>query len=288
MLSGSTSRRTPRADRAPRAPGRGWGEPRFEVLPLPGIEEEVVRHLPPGATVTVTASPRRGMPATLECATRLAERGVRVVPHLSARLVADEAELKSLLDDLVTAGVGEVFVVGGDSGRPTGDYAGALDLLQAMAHLGHDLVVGVAGYPESHPAIPDDVAVQAMWDKRVHASYIVSQMCFDARVLRAWVRRVRERGVQLPIRVGVAGPASTRQLLRISARIGVGESTRVLTHHGRGLWRLATPGAWRPDRLLDDLAPVLADPAYGVQGLHVYTFNDVAAAGRWWREATNT
>lgn len=287
MLTGTTGRRTPRIPRraAPGVPA-GLGEPRFEVLPLPGIEDEVVRHLPPHATVTVTSSPRRGTSATLECATRLAREGFHVVPHLAGRLVRDERELKSALDDLVATGISEVFVIGGDSPQPAGDFTGALDLLQAMERLGHGLTVGVAGYPETHPSISDDVAVQAMWDKRVHASYIVSQMCFDARVLLQWVARVRRRGVLLPIRVGIAGPATTRQLVRVSARIGVGQSVRVLSHHRSGLWRLAAPGPWRPDALLDDLAPAFADPAYGLQGLHVYTFNALAAAGQWWQEAS--
>lgn len=279
-----TARRALRATRPLAA--EALREPRFEVIPLPGVEEEVRRHLPPHATVTVTASPRRGLAPTLEVASRLALQGVHAVPHLSARSVADEAELADILERLASAGVREVFIIGGDPKEPAGDFAGALDLLQAMQRLGHEFTVGVAGYPETHPKISDDVTVQAMWDKRTHASSIVSQMCFDAQVLLEWVRRVRRRGVVLPIRVGIAGPATTSQLLRVSARVGVGQSMRVLSHHRSGLWRMAQPGTWRPDGLLQDLAPAFADPAYGLQGLHIYTFNAVAAAGRWWQDAT--
>jgi len=121
-----------------------------------------------------------------------------------------------------------------------------------------------------------------MWDKQAHAAYIVSQICFDARTLLAWVRRVRRRGVQLPIRVGLPGPAGTQQLLRISTRVGVGDSARMLSKH-RGLWRLAQPGQWRPDRLLADLAPAFADPDYYLQGLHIYTFNALDSVSTWWR-----
>ena len=261
-------------------------EPRFEVIPLPGIEEEVVHHLPPHTTVTVTASPRRGLAATLELTTRLALRGVDVVPHLAARQVGDTAELGSILRDLDSAGVHEVFVIGGDASEPVGEFAGALDLLHAMEGLGHELTVGIAGYPETHPQIVDDVTVQAMSDKQAHASYIVSQMCFDAGTLLDWVRRVRHRGVRLPIRVGIAGPMSTARMLRIGARVGVGESMRVLSKHRDATKYLARPGTWQPDRLLADLAPAFADPWYGFAGLHVYTFNAVADTGGWWQEAT--
>ena len=259
-------------------------EPRFEVIPLPGIEEQIEEYLPVHATVTVTASPRRGLGPTLELATRLALRGIDAVPHLAARQVSGSAELRGILRDLDAAGVREVFVIGGDQKEPVGEFSSALELLRAMDSIGHDLTVGIAGYPESHPLIVDDVAVQAMWDKRPYASYLVSQMSFDARVVLEWVRRLRRRGIALPVRIGVAGPVGTARLLRVGARVGVGDSLRVLGKH-RGLLR-HLPGAWTPGRLLADLAPALADPGYGIAGVHVYTFNQLAQTVRWWQEAT--
>ena len=259
--------------------------PRFEVIPLPGIEEEIERYLPAHATITVTASPRRGLAPTLELATRLALRGVDAVPHLAARQVTGTAELQGILRALDAAGVREVFVIGGDLAEPVGEFSSALQLLQAMQSIGHDLTVGIAGYPESHPLIVDDVAVQEMWDKQAYASYIVSQMSFDARVVLEWVRRLRRRGIVLPVRIGVAGPVGTARLLRVGARVGVGDSLRVLGKH-RGLLR-HLPGSWTPARLLDDLNPALADPGYGLAGLHVYTFNALAQTARWWQEAAD-
>jgi len=259
-------------------------EPRFEVIPLPGIEDEIHRSLPARATVAVTASPRRGLAPTLELATRLALRGIDAVPHVAARQVGDSAELRALLHDLGAAGVRELFVVGGDQSEPRGDFASALELLRAMRSIGHEFTVGIAGYPETHPQIIDDVAVQAMWDKQAYASYIVSQMTFDARVVLEWVRRLRRRGIVLPVRVGVAGPVGTARLLRVGTKVGVGDSLRVLSKH-RGVLR-HLPGAWTPGRLLADLAPAFADPGYGLAGLHVYTFNALAQTARWWQETT--
>lgn len=258
--------------------------PRFEVLPVPGIEDEVAASVPAHATVTVTASRRRGIHTTLDIATRLAERGTYAVPHLAARLIADESELKQIISDLATARIPEVFVIGGDADTPVGDFSGSLELLQAMHAIGHDFTIGIAGYPEPHPKISDDLAVQAMWDKRVFASYIVSQMCFEPRTLLNWVSRVRQRGIMVPIYAGVAGPASTTRLLRISRRIGVGESARMLSKN-TGLLRLARPGHWRPDALIKDLAPALSDREYGLAGLHLYTFNAVRETEEWRQDA---
>jgi len=260
------------------------GRPRYEVLPLSGAEAQVTEHVPADATVTVTASVSKGMHATVGLATGLASQGRHVVPHLSARLISDEGELKDIMNELASAGVHEVFVVGGDAPTPVGDFAAAGDLLNAMDWLGHEFTVGITGYPETHPKIDDDAIIRAMADKQRHASYIVSQMCFDVDVLQSWVNRVRARGVTLPIYLGVPGPASVAHLLRISARIGVGASTRVLRHHGTGLLRLAQPGTWKPDPLLWSLAPMFAEPANGLAGLHIYTFNAIRATEQWRQE----
>lgn len=182
--------------------------PRYEVLPLPGIEEQVAEHVPTQATVTVTASPRRGIDATLATTERLVAAGFTVVPHLAARSMTDEVHVKEVLDEVVRLGVSEVFVIAGDADPPAGSFTGSLDLLMAMERLGYALRVGVAGYPETHPKIADDVTVQAMWDKRRHASYVVSQICFDPAVVVDWVERIRRRGVELPVYVGVPGPAA--------------------------------------------------------------------------------
>jgi methylenetetrahydrofolate reductase (NADPH) len=259
--------------------------PRYEVLPLGDVVDLVAEHVPRDVTVTVTASPGRGLASTLDVAERLAAHGHRVVPHLAARLVAGETQLKEILERLRGCGVGDVFVIAGDVREPAGPFGGALDLLAAMAELGHRLdQVGIAGYPERHPFIHDDITIQAMWDKRRFATYIVSQLCFHPRVVAAWVHRVRRRGVDLPIHVGVPGPVDAGRLLRISTRIGIGESARFARRHTGWLPRLLRVGGYRPGRLVDGLAASLADPASRVAGLHLYTFNEVARTERWRQE----
>ena len=279
-------RLTTRLGSEPRRPVAPPGQPRFEVLPVPGITDKVLESLPAHATVAVTASPRRGNEETINTAVSLALQGVSVVPHLSARMVRGEAELKDALETLTVSGVTELFVIGGDAVEPVGEYTSALDVLPTIAQSDHGLRIGIAGYPETHPLIDDDVVVQAMWDKRPYASYVVSQMCFDAHSLLSWVRRLRDRGMDLPVLVGIPGPASAGKLLQVGTQIGVGESTRVLRKHRGGLRHLASPVPWRPNQLLQDLSAAFADPDYALHGVHVYTFNDVAAAGRWWQQTS--
>lgn len=253
---------------------------RYEVIPTSTIEDNIAAAVSTEVTITVTASPAKGLDPTLDLTERLTKRGYRVVPHLSARLVVDRAHLEEIVDRLVTAGVDDVFVPAGDADPPAGRFDGALPLLTELATLGRPFRhVGITGYPQSHPSIDDDIVVQAMWDKRAHATYIVSNLCFDAKVLTAWVHRVRRRGVDLPVRLGLAGPVERTKLLAMAGKIGVGESARFLGKHISWFARLAT--SYSPDRLLDRVAPELAAPRLGVAGLHVFTFNQVAETERW-------
>ncbi len=258
--------------------------PRLEVIPLDGVEQAVLEHVPRELTVTITSSPTRGVEATMALAQRLAAHGYRVVPHLAARLIADEAELGEMLARIEALGAGDVFVVAGDRMEPAGPFEGAADLLQAMAQLGHGLKeVGITGYPESHAFISDETTIQAMFDKAPYATYIVSQITFDPAVIATWIRRVRARGVELPIHVGLPGPVDPVRLLSLSRRIGLGESARFLRRHGSWLRRLTLPRGYRPGALLESLAPDLAAPENKVAGLHVFTFNEIAQSEAWRR-----
>lgn len=257
---------------------------RYEVLPAQGTEDKVLAHVPPDVVVTVTASPVKGLEPTLDLTGRLAAHGYRVVPHVPARLLRDDAHLKEVVDRLREAGVDDVFVPAGDADPPAGVYDGSLPVLRRLTELGRPFAgVGVTGYPESHPLIHDDVTVQAMWDKREHATYIVSNLCFDPRVLGEWVFRVRRRNVALPVHVGVAGPVERGKLLAMAAKIGVGESTRFLAKHPSWLVRLGAPGGYAPERLLTRAAAELSAPWAGVVGLHLFTFNQIAETERWRR-----
>ncbi|MEU6134821.1 methylenetetrahydrofolate reductase [Nocardioides sp. NPDC047086] len=259
-------------------------EARYEVLPTASIEEVVTSALPAGRTVTVTASPAKGLERTVDLSVRLASHGYDVVPHLAARMVSSRAELGEITGRLKDAGIEKIFVPAGDAERP-GEFPGALELLEALVDLGDPFPhVGVAGYPEDHPTIIHDRLVQAMWDKRHHATEIVSNLTFDPDALTDWVRRVRARGVRTPIIVGLPGPVERAKLLAMATRIGVGESTRFLAKNKGMFARIAAPGGNSPERFLVRAAPDLEGAEAAVSGLHLFTFNQVAETEAWRRD----
>lgn len=257
---------------------------RYEVLPTETVVDDVHAHLPVGATVTVTASPSKGLESTLVVAERLAALGYDVVPHLAARMIAGPGQLAEITDRLQRAGVTNVFVPAGDAEPDEGGYDGALPLLEDLASGRHQFAdVGITGYPESHPSIHDDVTIQAMWDKRRHATQIVSNMTFDPAALASWVERIRARGVHLPVLVGLPGPVERVKLLRMATKIGVGESARFLAKNGGLFARIATPGGYDPLRFLRAAAATLGREEMNVAGLHLFTFNQVAETEAWRR-----
>ena len=263
---------------------RFLSHPRYEVLPTEEAEELVAAHVPLDVTITITSSPKRGIEATLSLAERLAARGYTVIPHLAARLVHDGAHLKEIVARLTPLG-SRVFVVAGDSREPAGAFPDSVSLLTAIAAEAPGLRdVGITGYPESHSFIDDDLTIQAMWDKRRLATYIVSNLCFDVRTVKRWVARVRRRGVQLPIHVGMAGVADPAKLLRVSTRIGISDSARFLRGHSNWLLRMVRPGGYSPERFAAALMPELAQPERKVVGLHVFTFNEIEPTEMWRQE----
>jgi methylenetetrahydrofolate reductase (NADPH) len=254
---------------------------RYEVLPTATIEDKLLEHVPVERTLTVTASPSKGLEQTLDLAERLTGHGYTAIPHLAARMVRDRAELAEICDRLSGKGITRIFVPGGDA-DPPGAYPDALSLLEALAEIGHPFTqVGITGYPESHPTIHDDLTIQSMWDKRRYATHIVSNLTFDPAVLASWVRRMRSRGITQPLLLGVPGPVDRTKLLAMAGKIGVGESTRFLVKHKGTFARLAAPGGFTGEKFLQKCAAELSAPELGLEGLHVFTFNQIAETEKW-------
>jgi methylenetetrahydrofolate reductase (NADPH) len=254
---------------------------RYEVLPTATIEDKLLEHVPVGRTITVTASPSKGLEPTLDLTERLTGHGYVAIPHLAARMVRDKEELAEICERLTGQGISRVFVPGGDA-DPPGAYPDALSMLEELAALGNPFAhVGITGYPESHPTIADDLTIQSMWDKRRYATHVVSNLTFDPGVLTNWVRRMRKRGITMPLLLGIPGPVDRAKLLSMAGKIGVGESTRFLAKHKGTFARLAAPGGFTGEKFLRKCAAELGAPEYGLEGLHVFTFNQVAETEKW-------
>jgi len=254
---------------------------RYEVLPTPSTEEKVLAHVPVECAVTVTASPSKGLDVTFDLAERLGKAGYTAVPHLAARMVSGRTELEEICARLTAADITTIFVPGGDA-ETVGTYPDALALLEDLKELGSPFAhVGITGYPESHPSIHDDLTVQSMWDKRRYATHVVSNLTFDPKMFATWLARMRSRGITLPLLVGLPGPIDRTKLLGMATKIGVGESTRFLAKNKRLFAGLAAPGGFTGERFLEQVASAVAPPSALVEGLHVFTFNQIAETEAW-------
>lgn len=256
--------------------------PKYELIPLKNVIEQSA-HLPDGAKVSVTASPQKGMAATIDLSIELAERGFDVIPHLSARLTSDRAELEEILRRLDKANIHKAFVVGGDV-TDHGEFFDGLSLLTAMEDLGHNLSeIGVPAYPEGHHIVDQETIGAALEEKTPFASYVTTQMCFSPGVIIDWVKNLRASGNGLGVYIGVPGVAELTKLITLSFRIGVGPSARFLSKNKSLAGKLVRPGGYSPDDLLIGLLPILDDPIANIHGLHIYTFNRVEATEEWRR-----
>lgn len=252
---------------------------RFEIIPMKGVDDQIA-HLPDGAVVTITSSPSKGIDATLELAERLLRRGFEVVPHIAARSVASTGHLEQIIRRVEDLGMSEVFVIAGDAEEPAGPFEGAAPALRAMAGIGHGLRdIGITGYPESHALISDPATIEAMFEKVPYATKIVSQICYDPDTIKWWIGAVRDRGVDLPIYIGLPGVVDRARLMRISMKVGLGDSMRFLRKQSGVAKRLMS--GYTPDDLVRELAPYLAESRHNVAGWHLFTFNEIENTERW-------
>jgi methylenetetrahydrofolate reductase (NADPH) len=182
------------------------------------------------------------------------------------------------LDEL---GIRTLYVIGGDDSA-IGDFNEASEILETLATFDHNISrIGVGCYPEGHPNIDDQTLLDSLRRKQLLADYMVSQLCFDPSVLLTWLRRMRELGITLPLRVGVAAPMNTRKLAQLSLKIGVGASLRFLTKQHGLVGNLIKGGAYRPEELIHELVANSADTQLGIEGVHLFSFNQIDETVHW-------
>lgn len=244
---------------------------RFEVIPTDGIADTVRASLPEGFALTITCLPHHGPARTVQTAIELAGHGYEVVPHLAARGIESRTQLGTVLRQCATAGITEVFAVGGDAPNPAGPYGNCLALLRDIADMtGGSISAGVAGYPEGHPKHSELHMLDALLEKQHLASKVVTQMCFSAPRISWYAETLRREGVQLPIHAGVAGAVPRAKLIELAARIGVGPSLKFLSRQGPLGRRLLSGNSYSPGPMLDQLRDVPE-----IDGVHLYTFNNL-------------
>ncbi|MFD1599373.1 methylenetetrahydrofolate reductase [Halobellus rarus] len=264
---------------------------RFELMPFDSFEGEL-SELPDGATVAITTSPQLGIDRTVEKCEEAAEAGYEVVPHIAARYIEGPDELEEIVRRLTEAGITDIFVPGGDKEEAVGEFESAYDLLVALDELEYEFEeVGITGYPEGHDFISDEELAEAMEKKAPYATYIVTQLCYDADTILEWIEEIRARGIDLPVEVGIPGVMKYEKLINISRKVGVGDSVKFLrkTTGIVGFIKqfIGSRGRYKPDELIEGLAPYVGDETYKLQGLHIYTFNQTSDLERWRQSRLN-
>lgn len=252
-----------------------------------GSEQLCCGFLAPGTPVYVNFAPNDSYHAVVETAARLKRAGFCPVPHVAARYLTGPTQLDDFLARAVGAGVDRVLVIAGDLDRPAGPFHSSLELIETGLLSKHGIrTVGIAGYPEGHPKIATatlDAALAAKLRRLQSdgiAPYIVTQFCFDAAPIVGWLARMRAAGIAVPVRVGLAGPASIATLAKFAMHCGIGNSLLALVGGQTSIARLLVESG--PDKVIRALAA--ADPAeIDIAGLHLFTFGGVVRTGKWLR-----
>jgi len=256
--------------------------------------EEAAHVIPQGTHISVTFLPNEDFPLRVKAAAAVRRLGFLPVPHFSARRLKSEAEFEGFLDQLATeVQIDHAFVIAGDPPRPEGPYEDALAVIKTglLAKYGVKHV-GISGYPEGHPDITPEKLRQAMIDKQAVLKdqgldfSIMTQFGFDAEPVFAWLKQVRADGVHAPVRIGVAGPASVKTLLRFAARCGVGASAKVMTKYGVSITKLL--GTAGPDPIIKDMARGIDPNVHGEVLLHFYPFGGLLKTAEWIRDFRQT
>ena len=235
--------------------------------------------LSPGTTVNVTFLPGSDPMETVAVAKRLHNEGMNAVPHLAARSLKDLDEIDRLLASYrAEARVDEVLIIGGGVDQPVGGFDNSLQILETGLLQKHGIWrVGVAGHPEGSPDISQTEIAEALAAKNALAKreglkmYIETQFCFEAPIVLEWEKTVRAAGNELPIRIGIPGPATVKTLFKFAQISGIGPSMRFISKQARNVAKLMTVQS--PHLLLSDLAHGMSDdPGCLIEHFHFYPF----------------
>lgn len=272
-----------------------WEKPRSNMvdgysLEMTAKETEGLREaaplIRPNTQIAVTFLPGEEIEQRVEAAVLVRELGFEPIVHLSARRLQSEEQLDSYLRDITTkAGVKRVFIIAGDPPEAEGPYENSLQIIESGLLEKHGIeIVGVGGHPEGHPNNTKD----ELWDwmerklaaVRAHGMVplVVTQFAFDDDAIIEWIGEMRTRGIDVPVRLGVPGPAGIKRLLGFAKRCGVGASASVMKKYGVSITNLI--GSAGPDKLVNSLEKGLTDK-HGRVRLHFYPFGALKASAEW-------
>jgi methylenetetrahydrofolate reductase (NADPH) len=248
-----------------------------EKLPL------IAQHVAPGTHVFVALVDPSHLEDQITAVAEIRKLGLEPVPHVPARFVRNEDDLKSRIERLAASGdVTRYLVLGGGAPEPIGDYHCALQLMETGVFEANGAkALGVAGHPEGNADIAnlhgEATLMQALSEKQAYIraagleGFISTQFLFEAAPVASWAKALRDSGIDLPAFIGIPGPASIKTLAKYAAVCGVGNSARFIRKQALNITKLLTVST--PDKFIEDLAAIHAgNPELKVMGPHMYPF----------------
>jgi methylenetetrahydrofolate reductase (NADPH) len=265
----------------------------IEVIPRSAAKiESFVEVLPKNTRVYIAHIQNEDILSMVATAKRITDEGFRAMPHIPARII----ENQTMLNDWISmyqneAGVNEALLLAGGSTEPVGDYDSSIQLIESgLFDKAGFKRLHIAGHPEGNKDIDPDggiakVSEALSWkqefSKRTDASMaIATQFCFDASVVKKWADSIKEDGIDIPIHIGIAGPAKLQTLLKFSIECGIGASMKVLTKRAKDLTKLLLP--YKPIQILNELAEYKSkDPEFNVEQAHFFPIGGIKQTVDW-------
>jgi methylenetetrahydrofolate reductase (NADPH) len=250
-----------------------------QIEKLPLLQER----LPKGTPIFIALIDPADVGGQLAAASALRKAGLEPIPHVPARFVLDETDLKNRIGALAgEAGVTQMLVLGGGAPTPMGKFDAAIQLLQTDVFQKNGVKrIGVAGHPEGNADITkvhgEAVLLKALGEKQAWlkanniSGFIATQFLFEAAPVAYWASMLRDNGIDLPIHVGIPGPATIKTLVKYAAMCGVGNSARFIRKQALNITKLLTVNT--PDEFIEQLAVLHFDrPELGIAAPHLYPF----------------
>jgi methylenetetrahydrofolate reductase (NADPH) len=268
----------------------------IEVIPRSAAKiESFADILPKNTRVYIAHIETEDIAAMVATAKRLNDEGFTVMPHIPARIIKNQAMLNDWISMYQNeAGVDEALLLAGGSKKPAGDFDSSIQLIESgLFDKAGFKRLHIAGHPEGSMDIDPsggtkNVSEALSWkqefSKRTDASMaIATQFCFDAEVVKKWTDDIKEKGIDIPIHIGIAGPAKLQTLLKFSIECGIGASMKVLTKRAKDLTKLLLP--YRPTQILNELAEYKSiDPKLNIEQVHFFPIGGIKQTVDWLKD----
>lgn len=264
----------------------------IEVMPRTAEKIEDFRPLlPKGTRVYIAHIDGTAIEDMVATAKRLGAEGFAVMPHFPARIIADKAMLEDWIQRYRDVGVSQALLLAGGVDKPRGDFAHSMALIETGLFDKFGFIrLHVAGHPEGNKDIDPDgsdrnvmeaLRWKAAFSQRTDAKMAVAtQFCFEAEPVIDWANKIKAAGIDLPVHIGVAGPAKLQTMVKFAIACGVGPSLRVLQRRAADATKLLLP--FEPDEFLTALAVhKAANPNFNIEAVHFFPLGGIKTCTDW-------